>query len=393
MTVNDSVNVAFANLKANKVRSVLSMLGIVIGTAAVIVVVSIVNGTRRATLDAMMSDYTDLLNLRPAYSEASGRFGVITIDDVERLKRLSNVRTALPEISARKNVRGSIGKSPAVLKGIDEEYTSLYKYELVSGQFLSIDDITERRRVCLITEKLAKKIYGLDFPIDQRMRVEETSLEIAGVVREPEQMSRLGKEGDVLVPISALLRMVKDAQIYSVEIRTEKGKVDRVKKELEDLIALNPKQAGLLEIDDPRVYLKEMEKWAGQWMMQMTLIAGVSLLVGGIGLMNVMLTTVAERTHEIGLRKALGANSKAIMNQFLVEAACLSGVGGLSGVTLGVFISYTLNIVSKGKIFIAIWPVSLVTSFVFSLVLGVVFGLFPASKAAHLSPVEALRYE
>jgi putative ABC transport system permease protein len=187
--------------------------------------------------------------------------------------------------------------------------------------------------------------------------------------------------------------MVKDAQIYSVEIRTEKGKVDRVKKELEDLIALNPKQAGLLEIDDPRVYLKEMEKWAGQWMMQMTLIAGVSLLVGGIGLMNVMLTTVAERTHEIGLRKALGANSKAIMNQFLVEAACLSGVGGLSGVTLGVFISYTLNIVSKGKIFIAIWPVSLVTSFVFSLVLGVVFGLFPASKAAHLSPVEALRYE
>jgi len=137
-----------------------------------------------------------------------------------------------------------------------------------------------------------------------------------------------------------------------------------------------------LEIIDPRDFLKEMNKWARLFMIQITLIAGISLLVGGIGLMNVMLTTVAERTHEVGLRKALGADSARIQHQFLVESAILSGLGGLSGVVMGLFVSYSLQLLTGGKLVVAVLPGSVVASFFFSLGLGIIFGLYPASKAA-----------
>ena len=128
-------------------------------------------------------------------------------------------------------------------------------------------------------------------------------------------------------------------------------------------------------------------------MWQMILIAAISLLVGGIGLMNVLLATVAERTHEIGLRKAVGASSRMLLSQFLVEAATLSGLGGFGGVFVGILLAYGISYLSKGTFLVAVMPVSLVVSFLFSVMVGLIFGLFPASKAATLSPVEALRYE
>lgn len=393
MTILDSLHVAIANVRANLVRSFLSMLGIVIGTGAVIVVVSIVNGTRVATMESMMAGTADLLYLRPSFSDVSGRAGKITMDDVERLKRLPDVVSALPDLSHRMDVRGSRGKANAQLLGIDAIYAALFKLELVTGRFLESLDIERRHRVCLISDVFARKLFENDYPVGQKIRSEDLLLEVVGVVKAKERSLMTASNADIYVPLPLLLRMMGNPQIYSVAIRSDKGKIDRVKSALQELIQMNPQQAGLLELSDPRDYMKEMAKWARLWMLQMILIAGISLLVGGVGLMNVMLTTVAERTHEIGLRKALGASSRMVMHQFLIEAATLSGLGGLLGVGSGVFISYALNLVSGGKILVAIPPLAVFVSFFFSLFLGLVFGLFPASKAAHLSPVEALRYE
>jgi putative ABC transport system permease protein len=389
----DNFHVALANLRANKARSILSMLGIVIGTGAVIVVISIVNGTRVASMKSMAAGTEDMLFLRPRFSEQMGTMGKLSMEDVERLRIVEHVVSAIPELSWEEEARGTRGKATAMMVGVDSIALTKGDYKLLSGRLLTAEDVDRRRRIAVISEKLSTKLFSNDYPIGQRIRMQEMSVEVAGVVTVPEYLTRIGQAPDILLPIETLMRIMKNVQIYSIAIRTEPGKVDKAKENIGALLASNPRQMGLFEVEDPRTYLKELAEWSRTWMMQMILISGISLLVGGIGLMNVMLTTVAERTHEIGLRKALGADDGAVLHQFLVESATLSGIGGASGVLLGVIIALGLSVLSKGQIMVEIPPLALLLSFLFSVAIGLIFGLFPASKAAHLSPVEALRYE
>lgn len=393
MNLSEDFHVAWVNLKANKVRSLFSMLGIVVGTCSVILVVSIVNGTREATIRQMQMGKKDVLILRAKYSESMSRFGRITLEDMDRYKKLPYVQSAFPDISNRLDVAGEASKSQGQVLGIDENYVNLMQIKISSGRNLNSSDTESRSRVALLSERFAGKIFGGAYPIGQRIRLEGLSLEVVGLFKSSALGDRQSEEGDVLLPVLTLLQIMKDPVIYSAQLRAEPGKVDKLKNILKQTITDNPRNADLIDIEDPREYLKDVEKWARTWMIQMVLIAGISLLVGGIGLMNVMLTTVAERTHEIGLRKALGANSKMLLNQFIIESVTLSGLGGGIGVFLGFFISHSLQVLSQGKILVEIMPASLIVSFLFSLVIGLIFGVFPASKASHLSPVEALRYE
>lgn len=393
MRWEECVQTAVLNLKANKMRSILSMLGIVIGTGSVIVVTSMVNGVRKESIESRMAGMTDVIQLQPRYSKESRRFGKIKIEDLDRIQRLPHILSVLPDINDYQDVKGSRGKEKANLSGIDSENFENGKFLLIDGRKISKEDVERRRRVGLINKSFAKEIFGIEYPIHQRVRVKDSSIEIIGIFDEDETLKRWGRSSDILVPVTTLFRMLDDKNIQRVQIRAEPGKLDEVKKVLEELINSNPSQASLFQVRDPRDDLEEINKWARNWLIQMTIIAGISLFVGGIGLMNVMLITVAERTREIGLRKALGANSKAIRVQFLIESITLSGLGGITGVLVGYLISRGIEILSGGTSNIAIIPLFLLGSFLFSVVIGIVFGLYPASKAARLSPVEALRYE
>ncbi len=391
--IPESAQVALANMKANKMRSFFSMLGIVIGTMAVIVVTAIINGTREASLEELRAGREDMLFLMPTFNPANGRFGKLEAEDVERLKDLPFVKNVFPKIIHQEEVKGNLGKASVFIFAVDSDYTGIYHHQLTMGRFLNETDIKKRQRVCLISDVTAKKIFGFDYPVGQHVRLARGSLEVVGVFKSEDRLARMDQFAEVLVPLSTGFQLLNAPVISAIQILAETGQSDKAKKSLQQLMGEGGRLSTGVELSDSKDFLQASENWSRSWLIQMTLIASISLIVGGVGLMNVMLTTVAERTHEIGLRMALGADSRAILHQFMTESVVLSGLGGLLGILLGVLISNTLTIVSKGRILVSIVPLSLIVSFGFSLVIGLIFGLFPASKAAHLSPIEALRYE
>ena len=393
MTLIESFRPAWANLIANPIRSFFSMLGIVIGTGSVILVVSLVGGSRDAALKAITEGREDMLALQGDYNSSTNSFGRILIEDVERIKKIPSVLTAFPEIFQEIEGRGTFGKATLPLAGIDHEFLNIYDLKMLTGRFFTKEETNARPRVCVISDRVARRIFGYDFPIGQKMRMKEGSLEVIGLFKAEDRLTRMGQRAEVLIPQYTAVQLFSIQFFNSVQIRAKPGQMENVRKAVSDLFKIGESGSSSLAIRDQGEFLKETEEWAQKWLYQLASIAAISLLVGGIGLMNVMLTTVAERTQEIGVRKAIGADSKTILVQFLFESVTLSLLGGTLGVLGGVLMAYALNVFSKGQILVSIFPMAIVASFLFSVITGILFGLFPASKASRLTPVEALRYE
>ena len=393
MSTTEDMHVAWTNMLANKTRTIFSMLGIIIGTSSVILVIALVNGTRQVALEQRMAGRENLLTLMARYDSAARKMGQLDIADVDKIKQIPFVEEAFPRMNQENDARGSMGQTRVQLRSAIHSLADLYDLKIISGRFFTKDETTMRPRICVISDVIAERLFGLDYPIGQRVRLQSGTLEVVGVFKMTDQLKTMDQTGDAIVPYQTLAQLFNSPRVYAILIKAESNKVDQVQKALQLLQAQGRYPKERFEIVDPRDDQAQVEKWARIWLIQMTLVASISLFVGGIGLMNVMLTTVAERTHEIGLRKALGADSRAILNQFLIESVTLSSVGGIAGITLGILCSCALNVVSKGKVYTSVLPASLFLSMGFSVVTGVLFGLLPASKAAHLSPVEALRYE
>ncbi len=393
MTFVESFRPAWANLRANPIRAFFSMLGIIIGTGSVILVVSIVSGTKDATIKEMLSGSENMITVNGAFDPSNNNFGRISLGDVEAVKKVPGVFTAFPEVNRSAEARGTFGKANLELMGVDETYDDLYELILLSGKFFDAKDVHSRSRTCVISDKLAKDLYGFDYPIGQRLRMKEGSLEVIGVFKEEERLLRMGQRANSFVSYYTLTQLF-DIKYYAIlQIRSYPGKINEVERDISPIFNLEKGDYSGYEMRDHTQYVKEAQEWAQKWLYQLVAIAGISLFVGGIGLMNVMLTTVAERTQEIGVRKAIGADSRAILMQFLFESVTLSVIGGVAGIFIGIIGSYAVNVFSKGTVFISISYMAILASFLFSMLTGIFFGLFPASKASRLTPVEALRYE
>jgi putative ABC transport system permease protein len=396
MELRESVEIAVANMLLTKVRSGLSILGLVIGTAAIIIVVAIANGSRKMVIESLSIGNADVLYIWPWYDEVSRRAGSLTLNDVDVLSRLPNVESATPEILETKEVGGPSGHHPLKGLGIDPGYLEVHRYRVFAGRDISLLDVRKRALVVVFTKDSADRLFQGPNPVGQSVRINGVYFEVVGVALKPAggpAGAGVAKNADYFIPVSTLLYLEKNINIPSIRVRVAKGKSELALRSVKHYFGSDPVRKSLVKISDPNEFIEEIKKKDRALMLQLMSIAAVSLLVGGIGIMNVMLTSVAERTREIGLRKALGATSRDILEQFLVETSFLSGVGGILGTVLGLAVSWALPILSSGKVPTSPVLFSIVLSIGFSLTFGLFFGLFPASKAAQLSPIESLRYE
>jgi putative ABC transport system permease protein len=382
--LSDLFSMSLRGLTTNKMRSALTMLGVIIGVASVIALVSVGEGARKDVIENFESIGTNILKLY--MNRWDTRLTVDQIDDLK--KRVPDLEMALPQVhwGGRVTYEGKEWYAPA--QGVTEIFPKIRNHDLYSGRFFTAVEVEIARPVVVIGWQVMQDLFAGRDPVGKYIFVEQEPFEIIGVLEEKGENLGEGVDQMMFVPLTVAQR------------RRGTDKVDMVLLKARDQDSVEIVQLTVERIFEARYGDDAVWVWTQQSMLDqlqestktMTLmlgaIAGVSLLVGGIGVMNIMLVAVSERTREIGLRKALGAKRSQILLQFLIESAWLCSLGGLVGVLFGIGSS---RLVARLGPKTAISPVSIVIAFAFAVLVGFVFGVYPAVRAGKLEPVDALR--
>ena len=404
------LRIALRALAVNKMRSALTMLGIVIGVGAVIVMIAVGAGAQARVEEQIRSLGSNLLLVMPGSTTSGGvRMGfgsgsTLTEDDVLAINR------EIPEAIAAPALRGSAqviwGNSnwSTQIYGTTPEYLDVRQWPLVSGRTFEPAEMAGAAKVALIGATVARQLFGAADPLDQSIRIERVPFTIIGVL-DTKGQSLMGTDQDdlILVPIKTARSRVlgtasaaRNRTVGTIWVKAADGMDTKVVEE--QVRALLRQRHRIQAGGDDDFSLRNLQEvMAAQEASSRVLalllaaVASVSLLVGGIGIMNIMLVSVTERTREIGLRMAVGARTRDILGQFLVEAVTLSLIGGLAGVGLGIGASFMIAELAGWRIVLSPEAVGLAVAFAFAI--GVFFGFYPARKAARLNPVEALRFE
>ena len=397
--------IALRALRRNPMRSGLTMLGIIIGVAAVIAMVAIGTGAKEqvASSIAQIGQNTVLvLSGAPSRGGVRGGWGsspTLTRQDYEAIrKEIPGVIRATPDVRKNAQVMAGNQNVNTTINGAGEDYVDIRAWDFVDGGNFSAADVKASTKVAVLGNTVATNLFGDASPVGQIVRIQNAPYTVVGLLK-PKGMNMMGMDQDdmVLVPwSSAMVRLTGTDSFRSITVQVESA--DQVDRVMEDIAALLRQRHRIRERaeDDFHVHSQqEIMEMATSTAKTMTLllaaIAGVSLLVGGIGIMNIMLVSVTERTREIGVRMAVGARGSDILLQFLVEAVVLSVGGGLVGIGLGIGIAKIVS--DKVGWNTLVSPDSVALAFAFSAVIGIFFGFYPARKAAGLDPIEALRYE
>ena len=405
MRVASTLNVAFRALRRNKLRSVLTALGIIIGVAAVIAMVGIGNGAK-AQVEAQIASLGQNVILIFSGSTTSsgirtgwGNAGTLKIEDAEAIRReVPGVIGVSEEV--RSTVQVAAGNQNWLTQSLGEsaDYLDIRQWPLTDGVPFTPQDVRSANKVCVIGRTTATQVFGNDNPVGQVLRVKNVPFVVTGVLA-AKGLSALGSDQDdvVILPYtSAMKRVLGGTTLRNINVQV--GDARLLPAAQQQIIALLRQRHNIRPGRDDDFTVRtqqEIAETATATSRVMTVllgaIAGVSLLVGGIGIMNIMLVSVTERTREIGVRMAVGAHGNDILTQFLIEAVTLSSVGGIIGIICGIGASSVLSIYAHWPTLISIGSIAI--AFLFSAAVGVFFGFYPARKAAALDPIEALRYE
>ncbi len=405
MRLTSTVRVSLRALRRNAMRSILTALGIIIGVGAVIAMVSIGDGAK-SQIEAQVASLGQnvILVFSGSVSQGGARggwgsAGTLTIDDAEAIEReVPNVGAISPEVRSGAQVLANGQNWSTQILGEGPDYLTIRQWPLTDGTMFSEQDVRAVGKVAVIGMTIAKQLYpDLTTPVGQTLRIRNTPFRVVGVL-EAKGLSVMGSDQDdiVIVPYtSAMKRVSKQTMLRTVNVLANTP--DALGQVQNDIIALLRQRHRTTEQTDDFTVRNQEEiaaaatATASTMTVLLAFIAGISLLVGGIGIMNIMLVSVTERTREIGIRLAVGAHESEIRLQFLAEAVALSALGGSIGVLLGIGASRFLAYFNH-------WPTlvsmsAIVIALLFSAAVGIVFGYYPASKAAQLDPIDALRYE
>jgi len=401
----ESFRIAFREMRRHRTRSILTMLGVVIGVAAIIAVVSISQGAKHSIQGQIAKVGSNMILIIPGSTSQGGVHGgsgsakTLTIEDAEAVQReCSAVAYAAPVSRLVCQVVSELANWSTPVSGTNADYLKVRSWGVEAGRPLEPRDVVSGAKVCLIGKTTAQNLFGQEDPLGQRVRIKGTPMQIVGVLEEKGQ-NPLGYDEDdsIIVPITTCFRyLAGDNHVHALVVSaTSESQIPLSLNQIRTVLR-HRHQLRETDLDDFTVKniseaAKTAEKAANIMTGLLVTIAGISLLVGGIGIMNIMLVTVMERTREIGVRMALGAARRMIMHQFMIEAATLAGVGGLLGTVLGVLGSNFIS--DKTSIPAMMTPWLLIGPMGFAVVVGMIFGLLPARRASRLNPVESLRHE
>lgn len=400
----ESFLMAWASLIANKMRSILTMLGIIIGVAAVIALVSIGNGVKQDIQNSISSLGSNLLMVMPGAPRtpgvrpSAGSMKSLKVSDYVAISKLDGVKAASPMTNGSYVVIYQNKNWTTSVSGVSYNYLDVNNWSMKSGRFLSEKNVQNRERVAVVGKTVVKNLFGDEDPVGAEIRVKNIPFRIIGVLNS-KGSGAMGNDQDdmVIIPYTTAMERVEGVDylrmIYVVG-KDESG-IDRLQSDIENLLRVRHgiKDTNLddFNIQNMNSIMETMEETTGTLTLFLGAVAAISLVVGGIGIMNIMLVSVTERTREIGIRKALGATYSVIVTQFLIEAVVISLMGGIIGIILGIGSSKLIGMASGMSTVISI-P-TIVMSFAFSMAIGLIFGIYPARKAAKLNPIDALHYE
>jgi putative ABC transport system permease protein len=402
MRLTDLLRLAFSRLGTGKLRAALTMLGVVIGVASVVALVSVAQGATKGISDRLQSLGTNLLTVNAGSTTtgftrgSAGSATTLTLDDATAISQLDGVQAVEPELSTSKLViAGSLNETATVI-GTTPGYPTVRAYTMWVGTFLTPAAIDNNLRVAVIGATTADNL-GLDASsIGSTIYIGGLPFDLIGIMQPKGGTGFNSPDDEVLIPVSTAQELfVGTNSVRSVGVSA--ASADQIDTVSAEITALLEQRHGITTgVDDFSIstqaqLLGTVSSVSDVLTLLLAGIASISLLVGGIGIMNIMLVSVRERTREIGIRKAIGARGRDILSQFLVEALALSLAGGIIGIALGVLASFGIGLYAGwGFVFN---PATVIVAVGFSLVVGIVFGVWPASQAARLDPVVALRYE
>jgi len=407
MTTKDILHETFSALTANKVRTTLTMLGIVIGISSVISMVAIGQGAQGSIQASIQSLGSNLLIVYPGaqrsfgYGASAGRGAAQTLtpDDATALSTVANVSAVAPEVDGRYQITAAGTNTNTSVTGTVPAYTSIHNVSVADGVFFSDSNVTNRDKVAVIGPTTATDLFADAEPVGQTIRVKGLQFSVIGVTKSKGSSGGPSNQDDVIyVPMSAAQLFLSGNTKYVSSISVSAASQDAMTQVQTDITNLllsrhniaDPTAADFNVLNQASI-VSAASSVTGTFTILLGAVAGISLVVGGIGIMNMMLTTVTERTREIGLRKAIGAKRKDINVQFLSEAVALTVIGGAIGVALGWAVCYILTTLNILETQISVSSVLL--AFGVSAAIGIVFGYYPARRASRLNPIEALRYE
>jgi putative ABC transport system permease protein len=407
MELSELIKESFLTLTLNKMRTGLATLGIIIGIGSVIALVSLGQGSQKAVQNQIQSLGSNLLTVNPGAQSSGnvrGAFGggtTLTYEDAKAILNSSNitqVKNISAELSRRSQVTAGRNNTNTQILGTTPSYAEIRKLNLVNGNFITVRDIDSNAKVAVLGSQVVTDLFGESSnPLGEFIRIEGQSFRVIGILESKGGSGFQNQDDVIIVPITTAQKVlfgVNYLSSISVEAKTESVMTeaqDQVGYLLLSRHKLNDPTQADFSIFSQNDILETASSVTSTFTTLLSGIAAISLIVGGIGIMNIMLVTVTERTREIGLRKALGAKRKTITIQFLIESTILTATGGILGMGVGIAASYFISTAMSIPFTISVSSIALAVGV--SAGIGILFGLYPARKASNLQPIEALRYE
>jgi putative ABC transport system permease protein len=398
MDWRETVSVAIDALRANKVRTTLTSLGVIIGSASIVLVVTVALTSKKFVLSQIEGIGSNLVQVelvqRPDKPQPLSY--EMTLEDLEAAKSIPNVIEVAGTRELPMTIVAGGVERPVNLVGVTEGYQAIRRLLVLRGRYLDAGDMELRSKVCLITPQLADRIFGQENPIGRPMRMGELTFTVIGVFRERVETFGLSdiQENSVILPFT-LMKYYTGLEVMSLlDVQADRAEdVPSVQRQLSQLLRSRHPDGAEYKVQTLTAILNAAKNISLALTIVLIVIAFIALLISGVGIMNIMLVTVQERTREIGIRKAIGAARREIMYQFLFESIVISGGGAVIGILIGIAIPVTAQFFLPGNLRVPVSPLSVIVAFVVSCSTGLFFGYLPANQAASLEPVESLRYE